>query len=272
MISRANRTCRPSTSTDTSPVPNAPRAVRPTRRTYSDGSRGKSNKITCDTPAASSPLLARSVHTSIIGVSPLRAGVKNFARDSLRRSGDSAAWYGTGIKRSLSRSARASTFSSRRHLLERAVLPVKPALVVHDVAPGAVHQPLEQPRGRAVQPRTLHDAQRPVEKRPQLPQHVLGYRRRDQHELRARRHRVSQRPNLLRELERVAEQDVALVHDDRGEVADVQLSALDEPRDAAGSADDDVDAFFQRVDLRPRESVAAARHREGPRAQTAAGE
>lgn len=38
MISLASLTCRPSTNTDTAPVPIAPRAVRPTRRTYSLGS------------------------------------------------------------------------------------------------------------------------------------------------------------------------------------------------------------------------------------------
>jgi len=47
MISLANFNCLPITSAVTVPVPNAPRAVLPTRLTYSDGSRGKSNNTTC---------------------------------------------------------------------------------------------------------------------------------------------------------------------------------------------------------------------------------
>lgn len=52
------------------PRPAAPRAVRPARRTYSEGSRGKSNSTTCPTPGTSSPRLARSVATSTAGGSP----------------------------------------------------------------------------------------------------------------------------------------------------------------------------------------------------------
>lgn len=57
-------TWRPRTRMDTRPRPPAPRAVRPTRRTYSEGSLGKSNSTTCSTNAESTPREARSVHTS----------------------------------------------------------------------------------------------------------------------------------------------------------------------------------------------------------------
>mmetsp|Transcript_27855 Transcript_27855/g.44698 ORF Transcript_27855/g.44698 Transcript_27855/m.44698 type:complete len:248 (+) Transcript_27855:521-1264(+) len=116
MISRASRTCRPSTRTDTVPVPSAPRAVRPTRRTYSLGSLGKSNKMTWLTPDASRPRDARSVHTSISGTSPRRGGARNSSREALRRSGDSAAWYGRIRRRSSRGSARCRMFSMRRHV------------------------------------------------------------------------------------------------------------------------------------------------------------
>ena len=56
MMSRASGTCRPSTSAETVPRPPAPRAVRPALRTYSDGSRGKSNMMTCSQYMQSIPV------------------------------------------------------------------------------------------------------------------------------------------------------------------------------------------------------------------------
>lgn len=61
MISRASFTCRPITRTETVPRPRAPLAVRPTRRTYSEGSRGKSNSTTCSVYAESIP--REALHT-----------------------------------------------------------------------------------------------------------------------------------------------------------------------------------------------------------------
>ena len=68
MISLANFNCRPITSAVTVPVPNAPRAVLPTRLTYSDGSRGKSNNITCLIFLPSNPREALSVQINNCGV------------------------------------------------------------------------------------------------------------------------------------------------------------------------------------------------------------
>ena len=68
MISLANFNCLPITSAVTVPVPNAPRAVLPTRLTYSDGSRGKSNNTTCLIFLPSNPREALSVQINNCGV------------------------------------------------------------------------------------------------------------------------------------------------------------------------------------------------------------
>lgn len=59
------------------PRPVAPRAVRPARRTYSEGSRGKSNSTTWLTSGASMPRLTRSVATRMAGGCPGRNGSRN---------------------------------------------------------------------------------------------------------------------------------------------------------------------------------------------------
>ena len=70
MISLARRTCLPSTSTDTSPVPSA--RVRAPATHVLDGSRG-SRRGSRGSRQTSGPRGARSVHTNIMGVSPVPA-------------------------------------------------------------------------------------------------------------------------------------------------------------------------------------------------------
>eukprot|EP00955_Chlamydomonas_euryale_P005202 55708-Chlamydomonas_euryale.AAC.1 len=93
MMSRASGTWRPSTSALTVPRPPAPRAVRPTRRTYSDGSRGKSNSTTCWQCMLSMPRDMRSVHTSTSGGEPGLPTRRNSSSAADRRSGRTASWY-----------------------------------------------------------------------------------------------------------------------------------------------------------------------------------
>lgn len=55
IILLARETCFPTTNMNALPFPPAPLAVLPTRRTYSLGSRGKSNSTTWSTPGISIP-------------------------------------------------------------------------------------------------------------------------------------------------------------------------------------------------------------------------
>lgn len=70
-IRLASMTCRPSTSRDTTPFPLVPLAVLPALLRYSDGSLGKSKRMTCPTISVSTPRDSLSVHTRTLSPSPL---------------------------------------------------------------------------------------------------------------------------------------------------------------------------------------------------------
>lgn len=85
----AQHTWRPRARMDTSPVPPAPRDTRPARRTYSEGSRGKSKSTTCSTCAVSIPREARSVQTSTMGAACM-GGARNACGASLHAQSTAA--------------------------------------------------------------------------------------------------------------------------------------------------------------------------------------
>ena len=100
--------------------------------------------------------------------------------------------------------------------------------------------------------RALHDANIALEKLFQLLQHFVWDRGGDEHELRVRFHRISNRRDLFGELKAFTEQDVALVQNHRVDVVREHFTFLDEPRHAPGSADDDVYAVDESFNLRSR--------------------
>ena len=122
----------------------------------------------------------------------------------------------------------------------------------------------------------MHHTQVALEKRLELPQDVLRDGRGDQHELGSaarfsrRERRVAEGSHLLGELERVAQQHVALVHHHRFQVVHLELADVQQVPNPARRAHHDVDALLER--LRLRLALVAAGHRQRAALQAAARE
>mmetsp|Transcript_2218 Transcript_2218/g.4977 ORF Transcript_2218/g.4977 Transcript_2218/m.4977 type:complete len:243 (+) Transcript_2218:387-1115(+) len=116
MRALAYGSCLPRTREVTRPGALLPRVARPTLRTYSMPSRGKSKRTTCCTCGKSMPRDARSVQMSKRGGSWTEVGSRtNRASVSLRPKASIAPWKQETVKRSARRSRRRSAFSTRRH-------------------------------------------------------------------------------------------------------------------------------------------------------------
>mmetsp|Transcript_5753 Transcript_5753/g.17712 ORF Transcript_5753/g.17712 Transcript_5753/m.17712 type:complete len:220 (-) Transcript_5753:1398-2057(-) len=111
----AYASCLPSASEVTRPGAFPPRVARPTRRTYSTPSRGKSKRITWPTAGKSIPRDARSVQTRTTGTSGVSCPAPmSFSRACFLAGGVRAAWNAaTSISLPLL-SLRRRAFSTRR--------------------------------------------------------------------------------------------------------------------------------------------------------------